>query len=240
MHIGLAFDLQTDPADERQAEFDPPKTLDALEAALQSFGHRVTRLGNAEAIWRHPGHLSGIELVFNIAEGTHGRCREAWMPTLLDLFKVSYVGSDALALSVGLDKVLCKQLAMEAGLATPGWVAIHDPQNPPHPLRLQFPLIVKPRFEGSGRGIDAGAVVENKKALSDRLRWLHDHCPGAALVEEFIPEGELTVFLIGNAPSPRRFASQIELLFDLPVAPTFIGHTRSFLRNPLLRAQRDG
>ncbi|MBI2175057.1 MAG: hypothetical protein HYU33_07665, partial [Candidatus Omnitrophica bacterium] len=84
------------------------------------------------------------------------------------------------------------------------------PRNLPRQLRLQFPLIVKPRFEGSGRGIDAGAVVENKKALSDRLRWLHDHCPGAALVEEFIPEGELTVFLIGNAPSPRRFASRSE------------------------------
>ena len=34
MHIELLYDLQTDPHDERQAEFDPPSTIEALRHAL--------------------------------------------------------------------------------------------------------------------------------------------------------------------------------------------------------------
>jgi len=65
---------------------------------------------------------------------------------------------------------------------------------------LHVPVIVKPRFEGSGRGIDAGAVVRTHEALRHRVRWLFERCPQPLLLEEFIDGGELTVCLIGNDP----------------------------------------
>ena len=116
MRIGLTYDLQTDPADERQAEFDPPATLDALSGALAALGHDPVRLGGADEILARPQRLRGIELVFNLAEGREGRCREAWVPTLLELHGIPYVGSDPPALSLGLDKVMCKRLAVAEGL----------------------------------------------------------------------------------------------------------------------------
>ena len=200
MPIGLTFDLQTDPADERQAEFDPPATIAALTGALESLGHHVTPLGAAQEIFRAPERLRGIELVFNIAEGRDGRCREAWVPTLLDLHGVPYVGSDPLALTIGLDKAVCKQLAWAAGIPTPRWMALEHPAALPAEIPLAFPVIVKPRWEGSGRGIDAGAVVRDHRALAARAQRLFARCPGPILIEELIDGGELTVCVIGNDP----------------------------------------
>jgi len=196
MHLGLLFDLQTDPNDERQAEFDPPQTIEALRRALESLGHHVTPInGVTELVRLGPKGCCSFDLVFNLAEGMEGRCREAWAPTLLDLYGIPYVGSDPLALSLGLDKAMTKRLVKESGLRTPAWHLL-----PADTHALRFPVIVKPRYEGSGRGIDAGAVVTSHEALAQRVAWLTARCPGPVMVEEFVPAGELTVCLIGNDP----------------------------------------
>ena len=200
MRIGLTYDLQTDPADERQAEFDPPATLDALSGALAALGHDPVRLGSAADLLEHPQRLRETDLVFNLAEGRHGRCREAWVPVLLELHGIPYVGSDPLALSLGLDKVISKRIAAAEGLATPRWVSVDHPSKLPRPLPFPFPALVKPRGEGSGRGIDAGAVVRTPEALAARASWLAARCEGPLLIEEFLPAGEVTVCLIGNNP----------------------------------------
>ena len=200
MRIGLAYDLQTNPSDERQAEFDPPATIQALAASLAALGHDVILLGNARALLKEPQRLAQVELVFNIAEGDAGRCREAWAPMLLELRGAPYVGSDPLALMMGLDKVMSKQMAVAAGLLTPRWISVAHPAALPSPCPLAFPVIVKPRWEGSGRGIDAGAVVRTPAALAARAAWLFARCPQPILAEEFIDGGELTVCMIGNYP----------------------------------------
>jgi D-alanine-D-alanine ligase len=203
MRIGLTYDLQLDPTDDRQAEFDQPRTIEALEAALRSLGHTVVHLGNAAQLADAPWRLEGIPLVFNIAEGGYGRCREAWVPMLLEQWGVPFVGSGSVAQALGLDKVMSKRLASASGIATPRWV-VADGTNEVSVVRageLKFPLIVKPRYEGSGLGIDAGAVVHDMAALTRRVEWLTRRLLGQpCLVEEFIPFGELTVFLIGNQP----------------------------------------
>jgi len=202
MRIGLTYDLQTDPSDDRQAEFDQPRTIEALDAALCTLGHTIIHLGNAERLADAPWHLEGVALVFNIAEGSRGRCREAWVPMLLEQWGVPFVGSGSVSQALGLDKVMSKRLACASGVATPRW-AIADARDPISITRageLKFPLIVKPRQEGSGLGIDAGAVVKDLEALSRRVEWLTHRLGQPCLVEEFIPFGELTVFLIGNHP----------------------------------------
>ncbi len=200
MRIGLTYDLRTDDDDPRQAEFDPPSTIEAICQALRVLGHEVVRLGGAHELLRERTRLSAVDLVFNLAEGSWGRVREAWVPTLLDLEHVPYVGSDAFALMVGLDKLLCKRVAAAEGLTVPRGISAEHPAALPAHLPVSFPVIVKPRFEGSGRGIDAGALVHTDEALHARVMWLYTQCPAPVVVEEFIAGGELTVFLIGNDP----------------------------------------
>lgn len=129
-----------------------------------------------------------------------------------------YIGSDALALALGLDKAASKRLARASGVPTPRWMTLNGPGDLPAELPLAFPVIVKPRYEGSGMGIDPGAVVADRDALEARAGWLLEQLrewhgdaaapgqevatmlPQPILIEEFIPGGELTVFLIGNEP----------------------------------------
>ena len=118
----------------------------------------------------------------------------------VELHDVPYVGSDPLALALGLDKAVCKRLAQAAQIPTPRWVCVEHPRALPAMIPLTFPLIVKPRWEGSGRGIDAGAIVDTHEALVRRIRWLFERCPQPIMIEEFIDGGELTVCLIGNDP----------------------------------------
>jgi D-alanine-D-alanine ligase len=112
----------------------------------------VVLLGSARDLVNAPWRLGEVELVFNLAEGSHGRCREAWVPALLELHGVPYVGSDPLALALGLDKVVCKRLAHGSGVPTPRWICLEHPRTLPAMIPLTFPLLVKPRWEGSGRG----------------------------------------------------------------------------------------
>ena len=49
-------------------------------------------------------------------------------------------------------------------------------------------------------GIDPSAVVSDPDALGERVKGLFRRFPQPVLIEEFIPFGEVTVFLIGNDP----------------------------------------
>ena len=198
MRIGLTFDLQTDPHDARQAEYDPPRTIQAVETALTELGHEVSRLGSARDLVTLPDRLRAVELVLNIAEGSCGRCREAWVPTLLELAGVPYVGSGPAALALGLDKAMSKRVALACGVPTPEWITVDQPQALPRAIPLDFPVVVKPRYEGSGIGIDEGAVARDAEALRQRVQWLYDQRQQPMLIERFIPHGELTVCVIGN------------------------------------------
>lgn len=198
MRIGLTYDLQTDPDDPRQAEFDPPAVLAAVEDALRQLGHDPVRLGNALQLIDARPALREVAIVFNLAEGTTGRCREAWVPLLLEQWGIPFVGSGSAAQALSLDKAMSKRLAQASGVATPRWWVVDRPEV--LPALTTFPVIVKPRQEGSGMGIDAGAVVHTAEALRDRVRWLRRRFDQPALIEAFIPFGELTVFLIGNGP----------------------------------------
>ena len=195
VRLGNAFDLLAPPI--CLSRMSERRRFDGAEAFPQSSVRTDLRKGAglASTTW-----TSEVDVVFNIAEGSHGRCREAWVPNLLELLKVAYVGSDPLALSLGLDKATSKRLASASGILTPRGIVVENPDMAVSALPLAFPVIVKPRYEGSGVGIDEGAVVYHQEALLERMRWLFERWPEPMVVEEFIPAGELTVCLIGNDP----------------------------------------
>ena len=203
MRIGLAYDLQTDPHAAAEAEYDPPATIAALTSALRGAGHVVMPLGSASSLLRRltaPGGAPSMDLVFNLAEGRGGRCREAWVPTLLETFGLPYTGSGPDALALALDKVTTKRLCRAHGIPTPWWLSVASADRLPPSGTLPFPLIVKPRHEGSAVGIDAGAIVRDEAALRARVRWVVATYREPALIEAFIDGGEATVCVIGNDP----------------------------------------
>jgi len=202
--IGLTYDLKTDykfregdPAD-ANAEFDHPSTVDMVANSIESLGFKVKRIGNVNNLLEGIDNL-GVDIVFNISEGLGGRNRESQVPILLEMKNIPFVGSDALTQGLTLDKIMTKKILVFEGLPTPKFIEAKSSQqmNLDH---LKFPLIVKPRFEGSSKGLSEKSRVENSGRLKEQIDLIVNTYHQPALVEEFISGSEYTVALIGNDP----------------------------------------
>jgi D-alanine-D-alanine ligase len=189
--------------DDAEEEFDSPETIAAIAAALQSHGHEVELLGDGPALAHRLLAGSPPDFVFNLSEGRGiGRAREAWTPSLLEMFGVPYSGSDPLTLAAALDKHTAKSLVEHAGVAAPrgvlvdGSVSAFESQL----LALPLPLFVKPAFEGSSKGIRSHSLILHQQELIEVVARCGDDYQQPVLVEEFIDGDELTVGVIGNDP----------------------------------------
>jgi len=214
MFIGLTFDVKgtapgTAAGDDAEEEFDSPETIAALADVLRSLGHEVELLGDGEPFLRRVLDGRRPDFVFNFAEGTGiGRAREARVPAVLEMLGIPYSGSDPLTLAVTLDKECAKRLVRDAGVPTPNWLLITadswSERNRAATLaklaQLPLPVIVKPAFEGSSKGIFGTNLIQAAADLVPALTKLLAEYQQPVLVEEFIDGEELTVGLIGNPP----------------------------------------
>jgi D-alanine-D-alanine ligase len=195
--IGLTFNLKRSDTheDDREAEFDSPKTISGLRGALEELGFEVMEL---EAGRELPIRLaaSEVDLVFNIAEGARGRSRESQVPALCELLDMPFTGSDAATLAICLDKSVTKRLLLQAGIPTPGFFLLKTGKEE-LPADLRFPVILKPNAEGTSKGLDSKSVVETEGALRALAAKLVEHYEQPAIVEEYISGREITVGLVG-------------------------------------------
>jgi D-alanine-D-alanine ligase len=219
MRIALTHNLRLTDSEE-EAEFDSPETVNALAAALERLGHRVERVEVSGPASRTVARLEAYnpDLVFNTAEGRRGRFREAFYPALFDELGFPYTGSDAYALAVTLDKQLTKLILTQHGIQTPRWQFVEDASA----LKLvgfKFPLIVKPNFEGSSKGITQDSVVEDPAIIKDVVQRALKAYPAGVLVEEFIVGRDLTVpFLEGVSPTTGGVLQPVEYVVDEKLA----------------------
>lgn len=218
MRIALTHNLQRS-ADEAEAEFDTPQTIEALVEMLGQLGHEVHAVDVGEglpALVRRLEELSP-DLVFNTAEGQQGRAREAAYPALLEAMGLPYTASDGHVCAVTLDKHLTKLVVAAAGVRTPAARLIQSREELEEPgvLAMRFPVIVKPNYEGSSKGIDQGAVVDSPEALRRRVREQLPRYPSGLLVEEFIAGRDVTVpWLERHRPETGGVLAPAEYVFD--------------------------
>jgi D-alanine-D-alanine ligase len=208
LRIGLVFDLvgtyarrPGDPPD-AEAEYEPEDTVTVLEAAVRHLGHEPMRLGPPRALLARAAQgAPGVDAAISIAEGRDTRNREAWGPVLLELWSVPQLGSDALTLSLSLDKAWTKDVVAAAGVPTPPYVLLRSSGDLAKvELPGPFPLFVKPRSEGSAKGIGPASRVRDVAGLRRAVETLTHRYGQAALVEPFLPGAEYTVTVLGNDP----------------------------------------
>jgi D-alanine-D-alanine ligase len=206
LRIGLVYDLlgsaPAGPPD-ADAEYEPIETVEALEGAIRLGGHEPVRLGSPRELLAALGRgaLPKLDCAFNIAEGWGTRNREAWAPVLLEMAGIPALGSDALTLSSSLDKAWTLDLLAAAGVPVAGHVCAESAQGLAElALPGPFPLFVKPRWEGTAKGITPGSRVEDAAALAREVARVVRDYRQPALIEPFLPGAEYTVTLIGNAP----------------------------------------
>ena len=204
MRIAFSHNLRLTDSEE-EAEFDSAETVQSIAAGLRAGGHEVETI----EVTGPASHLAarlesfGPDLIFNTAEGRRGRTREAFYPALFEELGFPYTGSDGYVLTVTLDKWLTKLVLAQRGIDTPrGRLVTPDEYKrlrDPGTLGLALPVIVKPNYEGSSKGIGDDAVVREPKALAEVLPRALRAYPNGVLVEEFVPGTDVTVpFLEGR------------------------------------------
>jgi D-alanine-D-alanine ligase len=206
MKIGITFDLRTSAKagapDDADEEFDSPHTIEAIAGVLRGRGHEVVLLGDGREFLEKV-LAERPEFVFNFAEG-HGisRSREARVPAVLELLGIPYTGSDPFTMAVTLDKQCAKKLVSLAGVAIPRGFAL--PADAPAEIvpveQLAFPLVIKPAWEGSSKGIRDKCLVRDPAAVPDVVNELRRDHPQTILLEEYIDGVEVTVGMLGNDP----------------------------------------
>jgi len=233
MKVGLTYDLKTDyqlkdgdPPD-ANAEFDHPDTIKVIARAIESNGFSVKRIGNVSSLLGNFDNLN-VDIVFNISEGLIGRNRESQVPMLLEMAGVPFVGADALSLGISLDKLMAKKIFMAEGIPTPKCLVVETTGELRRLDHMQFPLFVKPRFEGSSKGLSEASRVENKEELKKQVEHIVSTYKQPALVEEFIRGEEFTVAVIGNNPPEALPIVQIKIDGELKLNDKFytFGHIK--------------
>jgi D-alanine-D-alanine ligase len=190
VRVALTFNLRRAHTPE-QAEFDSRETIAFLTAALASLGHAVLPV-EVTCSLRALGRLARAapELVFNLAEGRRGPFREAFFPAMFEELALPHTGSGASVLSLCLDKALAGRVVAAAGVRVPRGRFVRHTDALALP---RLPLIVKPNFEGSSKGITQASVVTRAAALAPTIaRALTAH-PDGVIVEEYVDGVDVSV-----------------------------------------------
>ena len=221
LRIGIVYDQPEDyevdngPPD-RFAEFEPESTIEVMEQAITVAGHQPVRIGPPHRLLRSNHE---VDLVWNIGEGYGTRNREAWTPVLCEMRGIPILGSDAYTLTVTLDKVLTKQIARNLGIPVADWTVISDWNTPKHrtsgsnsekydpgsgfthtkhsgsdipPADLPLPLFLKPRYEGTSKGITENSVVHTPEQFREQCRHILVTYDQDVMAETFLSGAELT------------------------------------------------
>lgn len=199
MRIAFTHNLQISQSED-EAEFDRPETVAAIGDALRRLGHEVEPLEVSGTASRVVARLESMnpDLVFNTAEGSRGRFREAFYPALFDRLGIPFTGSDAYVCTLTLDKQMTKMAVAAHGVPVPRGFLVDDVRRIPLD-GLRFPLFVKPNFEGSSMGITPQSIVRDRPELEARLVELLARFPSGLLVEEFIVGRDIVVPFLEKA-----------------------------------------
>lgn len=197
--VGLVYNLKrkdlSDPEFEREAEFDSQRTVDALHSTIEKFGCTVIPIEATKTLSENLIEYR-VDVVFNIAEGSNKRAREAQVPAICDLLGIEHTGSDATCLAITHDKALTKKLLSQDGILTPNYRLYAGGKfNDPG---LRFPVIVKPNHEGTSKGIGERSVVNSFEEMSETALQQWQRFKEPILCEEYIEGREYTIGVLGT------------------------------------------
>ncbi|MBL7649182.1 MAG: D-alanine--D-alanine ligase [Candidatus Hydrogenedentes bacterium] len=187
--------------DDTYEEYDGQVTVQAIAGALKRLGLESEPVIADKTMVRRLEE-GGFGFVFNIAEGSGRRCREAVPAAVCELLGIPYTGSDALTLAVTLDKATARRVVSPEVPVAAGALVERD-EDFARLDALRYPVLVKPNDEGSSKGIRSNPIANDAAEAIARCQWLREQYGCAALVEEFVSGVEVTVGITGNGPEAR-------------------------------------
>lgn len=200
--VGLIYNVKGNDSiyPDAYLEYDEPSTIEAIKSALSENCRVISIEANNELLENLYKYRKEIDIVFNVAEGAQGPGREAFVPTILEELGIPYTGSDPATMVLCLDKQRTKEILSFHKVPYPSSKVFSEvPELAAEDIfPLGFPLVVKPLWEGSSKGIKDSSLVLGEKECQNEIARIIQSYKQPALVEEFIPGREFTVGILGN------------------------------------------
>jgi len=135
-----------------------------------------------------------IELAYIALHGPFGE--DGGIQALLDMLGIPHTGSSVLASALGMNKIMAKRVVMSVGVKTPPFMDITDYKNQRNSVieEVGFPLVVKPKCEGSSIGV---MIIENIEELDEIVDESILKYNGI-FVEKFIKGREITIGVLSS------------------------------------------
>ena len=180
--------LMGGPSGEREVSL---RSGENVYRALKKRGYNATKVEISSADELIP-QLAEIDLAFICFHGGWGE--DGTIQALLDVLRKPYTGSPALASRMAMDKLLAKEAFTKAGIPTPPWMGYGDAPAWPEEVEaeLGYPVVVKPRAEGSSLGV---RIVRSHEELEDAIHATEEKFDDL-YVERFIPGKEVTAGIL--------------------------------------------
>lgn len=205
MKVALTYNLKKEIGEAEglpedfYAECDDPETVEAVRDALAERHGDVLMIEADEDAFEKFRKLRP-DIVFNMAEGVWGDSRESQIPSILEMLRIPYTGSNPLTLAMCLNKARAKEILSYYGIPTARFIVARDASLEVEKY-LSFPMFVKPLLEGSSKGIKNDSIVRDIPSLRKKVASVLEEYSQPALVEEYLEGREFTVALLGNGPS---------------------------------------
>lgn len=138
-----------------------------------------------------------VDLVFNLCNGINGNSRISQLPAILEYVGIPYTGSLPLGHALAYNKIYSCKLFSQDNICTPKFICVNDIEEAKY-IDINFPVIIKPKDEGSSRGIHQNSLVYNKKDLIQKVKESLNTYDPPIMITEYIEGREFTVGILGN------------------------------------------
>jgi D-alanine-D-alanine ligase len=140
--------------------------------------------------------LRRIDVAFIALHGKPGE--DGIIQGVLEFLDIPYTGSGIGGSAIGMDKILSKSLFLSHNIPTPEYYYETNYSIDEIIIKLDLPLVIKPRAEGSSVGI---TIVETRAELERAIKRTRRKFKDL-LFEKFIPGMMATCGILNDIPLP--------------------------------------
>jgi len=158
--------------------------------------------------------FSGVKyLGFDDKSKKRSSKNKIWLSSILQQNGINHTGSETAALKLEINKIKAKRALLEEEIRTARFfTAVPGEFKVNSIMPIEFPLFIKPIYEGGGKGINEGSVVRNFKEFEDKILDLHNEGNKEILVERYLSGREFTIGVIRNLTTKKLDAFPVELI----------------------------
>jgi D-alanine-D-alanine ligase len=171
-------------------------SLGSGKCVMQSLKKQGFKIKGIDVDKKFMSRLKGIDVAFIALHGKPGE--DGSIQGILDFLDIPYTGSGVLGSAIGMDKVVSKYLFEINGIPTPDFYFEDNINIDEIIIKLDLPVVVKPRAEGSSVGIH---ILETKNEIKKTITSMGRKFR-SLLFEKYISGMMATCGILHETPLP--------------------------------------